>query len=278
MKKLIFILVCLSLCLPSAWAEQAAPDYADLIVGMVTAYQQPSEEAEGRLDAIADQLGGVARRIVSHWKTVWLDPGYKLYLDGTDDPAGLPVTGRHAFVVLGYQLKDGEMTWELRGRCDAAAAAAQAFPDSILVCSGGATGENNPDGHTEAGLMKAYLAERRGIDPARIFIDERAMTTEGNALNTMAILQAQGVETITIVTSTYHQRRAGTLYNAVAALYERDQGYSVRIVGNYCFPVAADQGTQMMELPITVSQLTSILRLPQDQTDRIRSQLGGPTR
>ena len=102
--------------------------------------------------------------------------------------------------------------------------------------------------------------------------------TVGVAASDLLLMTAQGVETITIVTSTYHQRRAGTLYNAVAALYERDQGYSVQIVGNYCFPVAADQGTQMMELPITVSQLTSILRLPQDQTDRIRSQLGGPTR
>ena len=44
-----------------------------------------------------------------------------------------------------------------------AAIAARVFPDSILVCSGGATGDNNPERHTEAGLMKQYLAGTCGI-------------------------------------------------------------------------------------------------------------------
>ena len=67
-----------------------------------------------------------------------------------------------------YLLPDGEMTEELVGRCKAAAAAAKAFPDSIIVCTGGATGANNPDGHTEAGLMKEYLVKRCGISRKRI--------------------------------------------------------------------------------------------------------------
>lgn len=60
------------------------------------------------------------------------------------------------------------MTEDLIGRCGAAAATARAFPDSVLVCSGGAAGGSNPEKHTEAGMMKAYLSEQCGLgeDPA----------------------------------------------------------------------------------------------------------------
>ena len=78
--------------------------------------------SEGLSDETADEL---AADIAECWKQVWLDPTYRLYVFGTDDPAELPITGRHGFVVLGYQLAQGEMTEELIGRCDAAAAAAR---------------------------------------------------------------------------------------------------------------------------------------------------------
>ena len=110
----------------------------------------------------------------------------------------LKLSGKHAFVVLGFELADGEMTDELKARCEAAAAAAKAFPDSSLICSGGATGENNPEGHTEAGLMKDYLTEQCGIAADRILTDEYAMTTAENALNTFAILKAQGIGVFTV--------------------------------------------------------------------------------
>ena len=122
MKKLLCILMILTLWAPSVLAEQEDVTYADLISGMITAYQAPSEEATARLDAIAEQMNdSVALCVASHWKAVWLDPDYRLWLDGTDDPALLPIEGRHAFVVLGYQLKDGGMADELIGRCDTAA-------------------------------------------------------------------------------------------------------------------------------------------------------------
>ena len=155
------------------------------------------------------------------------------------------------------------MTDELVGRCRAAAAAARSFPSAILVCSGGATGKNNPEGRTEAGLMKDYLVDTCGIDAGRIFTDERAMTTLENAANTFEILRANGVETFTIVTSSYHQRWSQVLYNAMAALYSQAYGYSPRIVGNYCFPV--DPGDRYRhDDRIAVRQLTDMLGLSED--------------
>ena len=266
------IILALSLCFAcvAAHAESAPAGYARLLMDMAEAWLTGAgpEKIDADVAALNDE---VAAAVADQWKKVWLDPDYKLYLYGTDDPSGLPVTGKHAFVVLGFQLQNGEMTDELKGRCDAAAAAAKAFPDSILVCSGGATGENNPDMHTEAGLMKAYLTDVCGIAPERIYTDERAMTTEENAVNTFVILQEQGVETMTIVTSVYHQRRGQSLYNAVAALYRQKNGYSAETVGNFNFDIESNMD-KTQDMAIGIVQMASILQVPEDQIEMMKEQ------
>ena len=267
LKKRLALLLALLLVLTgapalSSGAEDAGAEeapYRTLLEELLLAYEeQRSLEVE---DALLQD--DVARSIAEHWQKVYLDAEYPLLLYGKDAPETIPVTGRHAFVVLGYELLDGEMTPELMGRCDAAAAAAQAWPDSILVCSGGATGPNNPEGHTEAGLMKDYLIGC-GIAQERIFTDERAMTTAENAINTFAILQEQGVETMTIVTSSYHQRWGQVLYNALAALYQRDHGFTAQIVGNYCFDIEPSVEIFRQDAQIAVWQLGGILGLSEE--------------
>ncbi len=156
---------------------------------------------------------------------------------------------------------------ELVGRCEAGAALARALPSAILVCSGGATGPNNPEGHTEAGLMKQYLIENCGIEEGRIFIDEAAMTTAENALNTFAILQKGGVRTMTIVTSEYHQRWGQAVYNAVAALYRQQHGYAVEIVGNYSYAIEAPEVYAHGDR-IASMQIAGILQLPPERTSK----------
>ena len=248
-----------------------AVTYGQLFADLLSAVETPAEGDIARIDADAASIGtDLAFSIAGHWKKIYLDPEYKLLIWGKDDPSLIPVRGKHAFVVLGYQLQDGEMRDELKGRCDAAAAAAMAFPDSIIVCSGGATGANNPEHHTEAGLMKQYLTEVWGIDPDRIFNDERAMTTAENAINTFAILQEQGVETMTIVTSDYHQKWGQVLYNALASVYRTEQGYSAEIVGNFCFEIEPSQGLYRLGHRIAISQLNSILNLPREELETVR--------
>lgn len=269
---LIAIILASSLCLmcTAAIAEDAPVDYAQLLMDMAETWMTGAgpEKIDADVEAMNDE---VAAAVADQWKTVWLDPDYRLFMYGTDDPSELPITGKHAFVVLGFQLQNGEMADELKGRCDAAATAAKAFPDSILVCSGGETGENNPDRHTEAGLMKAYLTDVCGIAPERIFTDEKAMSTEENALNTFAILQEQGVETITIVTSGYHQRRGQSLYNAVAALYRQENGYSVEIAGNFCYDIESDMD-KTQDMAIGILQMASILRVPEEKIEIMKEQ------
>lgn len=239
-----------------------------LLADLVEAYENPTEGDIDRIDAEVSALDDdIAEAIAEHWKRVYLDDGYRLLLYGEDDPADLDIQNpaAHAFVILGYELQNGEMTEELKGRCDAAAAAANAFPEAILVCSGGATGKNNPDQHTEAGLMRDYLVNVCGVDASRIFIDERALNTAENAINTFDILRGQEIETMTIITSAYHQRRAQVLYNALAAQYRRDYGYCAEIVGNFCYDIEPSGVNASMDDRLAVQQLAGILDLPQEE-------------
>ena len=239
---------------------------------MLSAYENPSRAAVKNIEydlntikAVNQKDYEVAKTIAEHWEKVYLDPDYELllYRDGESEfeITGICNTGSHAFVVLGYELQDGEMTEELKGRCNAAAAAARAYPEAVLICSGGATGANNPERHTEAGMMRDYLVKECGIDASRIITDEKAMTTAENAINTFEILRAQGIRTITIVTSSYHQRWGQVLYNALAAIYNQKYGFEPVIIGNCCFETEPTNGVYRNDAGIAVNQLRSILGL-----------------
>ena len=273
-----------SACGPAAAAKKKNSDYQindknkptfiELLDRLKTAYETPAEDDSGQIDALVEQITGVnaddgdiARAVAEHWKAVFLDPGYRLCIWwGKEKANELAATKpdydkKHAFVVLGFQLKNGKITEELKGRCDAAAAAARSFPGAYLICSGGPTGPNNPDRHTEAGVMKQYLVNKCGIDKKRILTDNRALTTLANAENTFAILRKYDIHSITIVTSTYHQKWGQALYNAMAALYEKRYDFKTRIVGNYCFDSEPETENLRKGYRIAISQLTDMLKL-----------------
>ena len=255
-------------------AEGNNDTFVDLLDQLKAAYEKPSGEDTEKIDALVETIstvsaddGDIARAIAEHWKAVYLDPGYRLCVWwGREDANELEATKpdydeKHAFVVLGYELKDGKMQNELIGRCKAAAAAAKSFPDAYLICSGGATGQNNPEYKTEAGLMKQFLASRGKVDRARILIDTRALTTQANAENTFAILKENDIHSITLVTSTYHQKWAQVLYNAMAAIYEKLYGFKVRIVGNFCYDIEPESGSYKKGYRIALTQLSQMLGL-----------------
>ena len=250
-------------------------NFGHLLSDLLDAYENntPSEDEKlifdlGIIKAVSPRDYAVAKSITEHWAKVYLDHDYKLIMysgEGTApelNESGIPDSSAHAFVVLGYELRDGEMTEELKGRCNAAAAAAKEFPNTILVCSGGATGANNPEHHTEAGMMKDYLSNQCGISQERIFTDERAMTTADNAVNTLAILKNQAVNSMTIVTSSYHQRWGQVLYNAVSAIYKQQYGFGPVIIGNYCYNISPEKRMFGDTAGIAIQQLSSILGIP----------------
>ena len=205
-RSLLLSLALLLLLVPcAAFAEEEDVSFAEVLVDMYHAAEHPSAQTGSRLEkdraAVKDP---VALAVAERWEQLYVDPGYTLRIFGRDDPGDIPVRGKHAFVVLGYALHDGEMTDELKGRCDAAAAAAQAFPESLLVCTGGATASGNPSA-TEADRMANWL-RKHGVDSGRILVETRSMTTGQNAVNTVLLLTTKypRVTNIVIVTSDYH--------------------------------------------------------------------------
>ena len=271
----VFILAVLMSTL--AAAEQSPVTFAELIVDLVEASESPTDSSLLKIDADVESLQNeIAAAIAGYWITVYLDPDYQLLIYGKDDPIRLqiPENGRdHAIVILGYELLNGEMTDELKGRCEAGAAVAKAYPASMLVCTGGATGENNPDQHTEAVLMKDYLVRTCGLDAGRILTDDRALTTVDNALNSFAIMQAKGMRTMTFVTSSYHQRRGQMLYNTVGAQYKKEHSYPIGMIGNYSFDTEPTTDFYRMDEVMAAFQLGIVLNLPEEETAAISASL-----
>lgn len=123
----------------------------------------------------------------------------------------------HAFVVLGYALsEEGEMEDTLIERLKVAKEAAEEYPDSKIIVSGGVPKEGN----TEAGLMYDWLVEE-GIDKERIFKEDMATDTVENALFSMDIAKDEEVKDITVISSTAHMRRALVIFNEVSEMMEK---------------------------------------------------------
>lgn len=73
-----------------------------------------------------------------------------------------------------------------------------------LVFSGAAEDRNSP---SNAAVMRG-IAIASGVPEGDIVIDERGRTTKGNAEETADLLKGEGVTSMILVTSGYHQRRA----------------------------------------------------------------------
>ena len=110
--------------------------------------------------------------------------------------------------------------------------------------------------------MRDYLTEVCGLDSGRIFIDERAMSTLENAVNTFRILREQGAHTMTIVTSSYHQRWSEAVYNAQAAVVRQESGYSVTLTQGFSYDTEPGVEAYRHGARIAAMQIAGILGIP----------------
>ncbi len=74
-----------------------------------------------------------------------------------------------------------------------------------LILSGAAS---DPTSVSNAAAMK-QIAVRAGVPASDIFIEEDSVDTYENAQNTARIIKDKGMTSVILVTSPYHQRRAG---------------------------------------------------------------------
>lgn len=199
-----------------------------IVSDMVFAYAD-KEEAAGELvdadlaelTALDPQLGALWTKLMALWRGV----NTNLPLNPGVLPDGLPEDESLCIVVLGFQLHpDGSMSEELVGRCEVALASAKKYPRALIAVTGGGTAWQNPSA-TEAGVMAAWLTER-GVDPARILIEDASMTTGDNAAFTCRLLREQHpeVRALAIVSSDYHLPLGVLLFGEEALLTEYETG------------------------------------------------------
>ena len=118
--------------------------------------------------------------------------------DGTQ-----PVT----VIVLGCQVRsDGTPSRMLRDRIQAAYDYLSVHEEAVCVASGG---QNDREPTTEARCIRDELV-RRGIDPGRIYLEEKSLNTRQNISYAVDIIRAEGLPTeVAIASDSFHQLRAG---------------------------------------------------------------------
>ncbi len=126
------------------------------------------------------------------------------------------VPGRVMIVTLGYALaKDGTAEKPLLDRLDVALKAANANPTARIMVTGG----QPQAGVTEGDVMTKWLVEK-GIDRDRILIEDKSKDTVGNVLNVANLLKRHNADTVILVTSSSHMRRARTLLEDAFRQYD----------------------------------------------------------
>jgi len=118
----------------------------------------------------------------------------------------------HTIVTLGYALaNDGTMRPTLIKRLDQTLAMAKLNPNSTIIVSGGVPKQGVTEGH----LMKEWLITN-GIDSSRIFIDDKAKDTVGNAVHSTEIMKKLNTKNVTLISSASHIRRGLSVYKEVS--------------------------------------------------------------
>ena len=114
-----------------------------------------------------------------------------------------PEPGARYMLVLGARVKPEGPSVLLGFRIDKAAEYLNDNPDTVAILCGG-QGDDEP--MSEAQAMYEGLTER-GIDPARLIIEDRSVNTEGNINNAMELIDDADAPVV-ITTTGYHVYRA----------------------------------------------------------------------
>ncbi|MFC7752763.1 ElyC/SanA/YdcF family protein [Tsukamurella soli] len=179
-------------------------------------WQQAVGNTAGAQAAVNQLPADRAGRVVALMQNVAKAQSFPL----TDQVPGALAAGT-GIVILGYGLENnGAMRPLLVERLTKGLAVARAYPSFPIIVTGG----NPKAGKTEAGQMRDWLVAN-GVSPSRITVEDRAVSTQSNALNSVRLYPQAGITSgIVLVTSSDHTRRsvadflvAGSTEQAVVA-------------------------------------------------------------
>jgi vancomycin permeability regulator SanA len=222
MKKLfnVFIGVLLiSSLLPFADGSAASPDTStevDTLISELIYYYGEGARTDvlRTLDLIEEESpedDALWRSVIEQWDFIENDMVENLHVA----PDGLPEDDTHAFIVLGFALKDdGTMEDELIGRLEVALNSAEKYPDSYVLVTGGV--ERN--GWTEGDRMRDWLVDQ-GLSEDRIIVENESSNTVENASFSFDYLYNDyDIDTVSIISSQYHLKRASIFYYTMSLL------------------------------------------------------------
>lgn len=224
--------------------EVRAP--AIIIDSMISAYSASGSRSDPALISLTDELRAQDEVLADLWTDIiaYWDELNRTGIHTDRLPEDLPRDGSLCIIVLGYALQpDGEMRPELIGRLETALECARQYPGAFILCTGGPTASGCP-GATEADRMGEWLV-RNGLEPDRLFIENRSLTTVQNAQYSAEILRVSlpQVNSVAIVSSDYHIPWAQVLFEAVflknTALYGKPEVHAVSnaayVIGNSAY-------------------------------------------
>ena len=137
-------------------------------------------------------------------------------------------------VLGGGLLPDGSPDAATVRRAEAAAALAVERPQAAVIASGGGPLPSEPQ-HAAASMRPlgpeaghiARILRERGVDPARISIEDESMDTVGNAVLTAArYLKDLSPRPLRLVTSPFHARRAAWAFERALPGWEIQPHFS----------------------------------------------------
>ncbi len=118
-------------------------------------------------------------------------------------------------IVLGALVRGDQPSRMLRDRLNAAADYLEGHPAAMCIVSGG---QGADEAYSEAYVMQKYLVEQKGIDPARIRMEDRSTSTYENIRYSMEIIrQEQWSDGVAIATQEFHQYRASVMARQAGA-------------------------------------------------------------
>ena len=240
MKRLVSIILSILLTVSFSLAEEEPSKdrtVQDITKELAVYYGTYGSGAEERIAELLEELYTVDAVSGAKWESImrlWKTVNENTEINENILPDGLPETDELCMIVLGFQLNpDGSMKDELIERLIVAKASAEKYPNALIVCTGGGTASGNPEA-TEAGEMAKWLTGN-GVDPQRVIVEDRSLTTAQNAIYTYQILTEQHpqVKQLAIVSSDYHIATGTLLFSAEATLQAEEAGKeSMAVVSN----------------------------------------------
>ena len=234
---LLFLLVFAMLLCSGCGQKTTKRSTQEIIEEMVVDYGSYGEEADQKIKALLKEMKTADKDAASRWERImelWKSSNTALTIHYDEPTADLPDTDELCFVVLGFQLApDGTMRDELIERLTVALRCAERYPNALIVCTGGGTAAEDETA-TEAGRMADWLIEN-GVDPRRVIVEDKSLTTAQNAIYTFDILAERypQVRELVIVSSDYHIATGTLLFGAEAILRASSAGEeTVNVVSN----------------------------------------------